>query len=342
MPQFLLASAAASPQAADGSVATPLQWGVFFVIIAIMLALDLGVFHREEHEIKTKEAAIWTAVWIGLSLLFNSWIWYQDGSQAGLEFFTGYLIEKSLSIDNIFVFIVIFSYFQVPKKLHHRVLFWGILGALVMRGLFIAIGAVLVEKFGWILYIFGVFLLYTGYKIIRDKGTEVHPENNPVVLFFRRFVPMTNDYVGNQFTVRRDGALLATPLLLVLMVIEATDVVFAVDSIPAIFGITTDPFIVFTSNIFAILGLRALYFLLADLMGRLVYLSYGLGAVLLFIGVKMLIHDLVHIPIEISLGGVVLLLGAAVVASWLHRGKAEPVKEAAEKIAQEAAEEVSD
>ena len=301
---------------------SPLLWGTFFAVVLVMLALDLGVFHRQEHVVGSKEAAIWTAVWIGLSLAFNAWIWIEDGKQPALEFLTGYLIEKSLSVDNIFVFIVLFDYFRVPRQYHHRVLFWGILGALVMRALFIGIGAALVSRFDWILYAFGAFLVYTGYKIVRDKGTEIDPAHNPVVRFFQRFVPLTHEYHGKHFLVRHQGALMATPLLLVLVVVEATDVVFAVDSIPAIFGVTTDPFLVFTSNIFAILGLRALYFLLADLMGRFRYLPYGLGAVLVFIGLKMLVHDWVHVPIEVSLGGVVLLLGAAVAASLLWPGEA--------------------
>lgn len=324
----------------ESSAGTPLLWGSFFVLVLVMLALDLGVFHREEHEVGTREAAIWTAVWIGLSLAFNGWIWFEDGRQPALEFLTGYLIEKSLSVDNIFVFIIIFEYFRVPRKYHHRVLFWGILGALVMRGIFIAVGAALVSTFDWVLYVFGAFLVYTGYKIVRERGTQVDPENNPVVRFFQRFVPLTHDYHGKRFLVRREGGLVATPLLLVLVVVEATDVVFAVDSIPAVFGVTQDPFIVFTSNIFAILGLRALYFLLADLMGRFHYLPYGLGAVLSFIGLKMLVHGWVHVPIEVSLGGVVVLLGASVAASLLWP-PAETVETAAGEVPREGVEEAA-
>jgi tellurite resistance protein TerC len=301
----------------ESSIGTPLLWGVFSVVILIMLALDLGVFHREEHVVKTREAATWTAVWIGLSLLFNLWIFLHDGRGPALEFLTGYLIEKALSVDNIFVFIVIFSYFKVPAKYHHRVLYWGILGALVMRGIFIALGAALISRFEWILYVFGAFLVYTGIKIVWHRGTEVHPEDNPAVRFFERFVPMTRAYHGKHFLAREAGRLVATPLLLVLVVVELTDLLFAVDSIPAIFGVTTDPFIVFTSNIFAILGLRALYFLLADLMDRFEYLPYGLGAVLVFIGLKMLGHHWVEVPIEWSLGVVVLLLGGSIVISAL-------------------------
>lgn len=309
----------------ETSVGTPLAWGAFFALVLVVLALDLGVFHRREHRVGGREAAAWTAVWIGLSLAFNAWIWYEDGSQAALEFLTGYLIEKSLSVDNIFVFIVLFEYFRVPARYQHRVLFWGILGALVMRGIFIGVGAALVSRFDWIFYLFGAFLVYTGVKIVRNRGTDVHPEENPVVRFFQRFVPLTREYHGKRFLVRRDGRLLATPLLLVLVVVEATDVVFALDSIPAIFGITTDPFLVFTSNIFAILGLRALYFLLADLMGRFRFLPYGLGAVLVFIGVKMLAHGWVEVPIEVSLGVVAGVLTLAVAASlrWPAAAEAE-------------------
>jgi len=302
--------------------ASPLLWGTFFGLVLVMLALDLGVFHRHEHVVGSREAVVWTVVWIGLSLAFNGWIWIEDGRGPALEFLTGYLIEKSLSIDNIFVFIVLFDYFRVPRRYHHRVLFWGILGALVLRALFIGVGAALVARFDWIFYLFGAFLIYTGTKIVRNRGTDVDPAHNPVVRFFQRFVPLTHDYHGKHFVVRRDGRLLATPLLLVLVVVEATDVVFAIDSIPAVFGVTRDPFLVFTSNIFAILGLRALYFLLADLMERFRYLPYGLGAVLGFIGVKMLVHDVYDVPIEASLGGVVVLLGASIVASLLGSGEA--------------------
>ena len=305
----------------DTSIGNPLMWGSFAAVLVVMLALDLGVFHRREHVVESREAATWTGVWIGLSLAFGAWIWFENGRQPALEFLTGYLIEKSLSVDNIFVFIVIFSYFKVPAIYHHRVLFWGILGALVMRGLFIAVGAALVSRFEWVLYGFGVFLVYTGYRIVRDRGTHVDPGDNPVVRLVRRFVPLTAGYHGKHFVVRQGGKLFATPLLLVLLVVEATDVVFAVDSIPAIFGVTRDPFLVFTSNIFAILGLRALYFLLADLMDRFHYLPYGLGAVLVFIGVKMLIHDAFEVPIEASLGLVALLLAASVAASLLWPGE---------------------
>ncbi|HSF44296.1 MAG TPA: TerC family protein [Thermoanaerobaculia bacterium] len=307
------------------TIGTPLLLGLFLAFILGMLALDLGVFHRREHQVGAREATIWTLVWIALSLAFNLWVYLQFGPTKGLEFFTGYVIEKALSIDNIFVFIVIFRYFSVRPEHQHRILFWGILGALVLRGIFIVAGTALLARFDWIILVFGAFLVYTGFKILRAHETEVHPEKNPILKLFRRFVPMTSDYHGKHFFVREGGRLLATPLLLVLVVVEATDVVFAVDSIPAIFGITHDPFIVFTSNIFAILGLRALYFLLAGLMHKFRYLSVGLGLVLVFIGVKMLIHGWVEIPIVVSLGVVAFLLGGSVLLSLLRPAPPEEV-----------------
>jgi tellurite resistance protein TerC len=317
------------------TIGTPLLWGLFLAFILGMLALDLGVFHRREHRVGTREALVWTVVWIALSLAFNLWVYLEFGPQRGLEFFTGYVIEKALSVDNIFVFIVIFNYFAVRPEHQHRVLFWGILGALALRGIFIAAGAALLARFDWIILVFGAFLVYTGFKILRAHETEVHPEKNPVLLLFRRFVPMTSDYRGKRFFVREGGRRMATPLLLVLMVVEATDVVFAVDSIPAIFGITRDPFIVFTSNIFAILGLRALYFLLAGMMHSFRYLSTGLGLVLVFIGVKMLIHDWVEIPITVSLGVVAILLGGSVVLSLLRPAPPDSVPNPLEGTAED-------
>jgi tellurite resistance protein TerC len=310
------------------SIGSPLLWTVFFALVLAVLAVDLGVFHRREHEIKAREAAIWTGVWIALSLSFNLWIWLQHGPGPGLEFLTAYVIEKSLSVDNIFVFLVTFRYFAVPAKFQHRVLFWGILGALVMRGLFVAAGAALVSRFDWVLWVFGAFLLFTGGRILWQGDAEVHPERNPVVGLFHRLVPMTRDYQDKHFFVRRGGKLLATPLLLVLAVLEATDVVFAVDSIPAVFGVTRDPFLVFTSNIFAILGLRALYFLLADIIDRFRYLKVGLGLVLVFIGAKMLAEHWVEMSFEWSLGVVLALLGGSIAASLLWPdglgGRGEP------------------
>ena len=300
------------------TVGTPLQWSFFFALVLAMLALDLGVFNRREHRIGLREALFWSVVWTLVALAFNLWIYYRFGSQIGLEFLTGYIIERSLSFDNIFVFIVIFNYFAVPAQYQHRVLFWGILGALISRGVFIAMGTALLTRFSWLIFVFGGFLVYTGIKILMEKETEVHPEKNPVLKLFQRFVPLTGHYRGKRFFVHDDGRLKATPLMLVLVVVEATDVVFAVDSIPAVFGVTRNAFIVFTSNIFAILGLRALYFLLAGLMHKFQYLSYGLGLVLVFVGAKMLLHDWVEIPIELSLGIVLALLTAAIVISLLR------------------------
>jgi tellurite resistance protein TerC len=299
-------------------IGTPLQWTVFFAMIAGFLALDLGVFHRKERRTTLREALFWSIFWTLVALAFNYWVYAKFGSKPGIEFLTGYVIERSLSFDNIFVFIVIFNYFAVPAQYQHRVLFWGILGALISRGIFIAMGTALLERFEFLIYVFGAFLVYTGFKILRDKEQEIHPEQNPVVRLFQRFVPLTNQYHGKHFFIREGGRLVATPLMLVLIVVEATDVVFAVDSIPAIFAITLDPFIIFTSNIFAILGLRALYFLLAGLMHKFRYLGVGLGLVLVFIGTKMLIHHWVAIPTNLSLGIVLGILTVAMLASFLR------------------------
>jgi tellurite resistance protein TerC len=299
---------------------TPLQWGIFFALLFGMLALDLGVLNRHEHRVGLREALVWSVVWTIVALLFNGWIYYRFGSRIGFEFLTGYVIERSLSFDNIFVFVVIFNYFAMPAEQQHRVLFWGILGALITRGLFIGMGTALLSRFAWLILIFGGFLVYTGIKILLEKETEVHPERNPVLKLFQRFVPLSNRYHGRHFFIHDDhdkGRLKATPLMLVLVVVEATDVVFAVDSIPAVFGVTTNGFIVFTSNIFAILGLRALYFLLAGLMHKFHFLKYGLGLVLIFVGGKMLIHNWLDIPIELSLAIVLGTLAAAVAVSLL-------------------------
>jgi tellurite resistance protein TerC len=283
-----------------------------------MLALDLGVFHRKAHEVKVREALIWTAVWIGLALVFNAGVYVWFGPERGLEFLTGYVIEKALSVDNIFVFIVVFATFAVPAKLQHRVLFWGILGALVMRAAFIFLGAAALERFHWVSYVFGGFLVLTGIKLLVQRDAEVHPERNPVLRLFKRLVPAVSDYRGGHFTVVEAGKRYATPLLLVLVTIEATDIVFAVDSIPAIFAVTKDPFIVYTSNIFAILGLRALYFALAGVMGKFHYLKVGLALVLAFVGAKMLVASVYKIPILVSLGVIIALLAGSVVASLLR------------------------
>jgi len=313
----------------------PLHWWIIFnVFVLAMLALDLGVFHRHAHTIRLKEAVAWSIIWVVVALLFNVglyWFW-PDGqggytpAQAGLAFFTGYVIERALSFDNIFVFVVLFGYFKVPSKYHHKVLFWGILGALILRVIFIFAGVALIEKFHWTLYIFGGFLILTGIKMALAKGTEVHPERNPVLKLLRWFMPISKDYVEGHFFTRIDGRLLATPLFIVLMMVETTDLVFAIDSIPAILAITTDTFIVYTSNVFAILGLRALYFALAGVMDLFYYLHYGLAAVLVFVGVKMLLDVHWHFDIGIgwSLGIVGALLAVTTIASLLNPRKPDP------------------
>jgi tellurite resistance protein TerC len=280
-----------------------------------MLALDLLVFQKREHEIRPKEALAWSVGWISLALLFNAGVYRFFGPQRGLEFFTGYLIELALSVDNLFVFILIFRTFHVHPVHQHRVLFWGILGAQVMRAVFILLGAALLQAFHWVTFVFGGFLIFTGVKILLNRGTEVHPEKNPVLKWFGKIVPTLPDAYGGRFTIKLDGKRYATSLLPVLVVVEVTDLMFAVDSIPAIFAVTKDPFIVYTSNIFAILGLRALYFLLAHAMGKFHYLKFGLGFVLSFVGVKMVLAEWVEIPIEISLAVVVALLAGSILAS---------------------------
>lgn len=299
------------------SIGNPYFLSAFMLVVVFLLALDLGVFQRKAHVVKVREALIWSLVWVALSISFGTWIYLHIGSKTGLEFFTGYLIEYALSIDNIFVFILIFSYFKVPAHLHHRVLFWGILGALIMRALFILIGAALISSFHWVIYIFGAFLVYTGLKILRQGEAEVEPEHNPLVRLFQRFVPMTSDHSTGRFLVRRGGKVLATPLALVLVTVEATDLVFATDSIPAIFGITQDPFIVYTSNVCAILGLRSMYFLLATVINRFVYLGKGLGIVLMFIGVKMLLGKYYPLRIEASLAIVAGIIVGSIMLSLL-------------------------
>ena len=296
-------------------------WIWFTVFILILLALDLGFFHREAKEVRVREALLWSLIWISLALLFNAFIYFWFGPRPALEFLTGYIIEKSLSVDNLFVFIVLFSYFCVPKNLHHRVLFWGILAALVMRAGFIAMGAALVHSFGWMLYLFGAFLVFTGIKLFFQDEIEVHPERNWIVKLYQRFVPAVSSYHEHHFMILKDGKWFATPLLLVLVVINITDIIFAVDSIPAIFAITTDPFNVYTSNIFAILGLRALYFLLAGMIGKFHYLKIGLAIVLIFIGTKMLIVKWFPIPIVYSLLFVVSVIALSILVSLLKPKK---------------------
>lgn len=296
-------------------------WIGFNAFVLAMLALDLGVFHRDAHEVSVKEAGAWSAVWVALALLFNFGLYHYMGPEAGLQFLTGYLIEKALSVDNIFVFVLIFSYFQVPSRYQHRILFWGILGALLMRGAMIAAGATLIHQFHWIIYVFGAFLVFTGIRMATQDEMNIEPESNPVIRLVRRFVPVTNEYHGQKFFIREElgGKLrrIATPLFVVLVLVETTDLIFAVDSIPAIFAITTDPFIVYTSNVFAILGLRALYFLLAGVIHKFHYLKLGLSVVLVFVGAKMLLIDVYKVPIGASLGVIAAILTTAVVASLL-------------------------
>ena len=299
-------------------------WVGFNGFVLMMLAIDLGVFHRKAHVVSFKESMTWTVVWISLAMVFNVWVWNHFGPQKGLEFFTGYVIEKSLSVDNVFVFALLFSYFRVPQLFQHKVLFWGVLGALVMRAAMIVLGAALITKFSWIIYLFGAFLIITGIKMVVKKEEEIHPENNPVVRWFKKFMQVTPDFRGDKFFVRENGILLATPLFVVLLLVEISDVIFAVDSIPAIFAVTKDPFIVYTSNVFAIMGLRSLYFALAGVMDKFHYLKIGLGFVLTFVGVKMLLaHTPWKIDTLLSLGVIVGILAASVIASLLKPKKQE-------------------
>ena len=298
-------------------------WIAFNLFVLAMLAIDLGIFHRKSHEVSLREATAWSAVWIFFALVFNTGIYFWRGSEAALQFFTGYLIEKSLSVDNIFVFALLFAYFAVPKAYQHRVLFWGILGALVLRAVFILVGSALLAKFHWILYVFGAFLLITGIKMAIFRDSQMDPEKNPLLRLVRRFLPVKNEYHGDKFFVRENGKLWATPLFLVLILVESTDLVFAVDSIPAIFAVTSDPFLVYTSNVFAILGLRSLYFLLAGVMDKFRYLKLGLAAVLVFVGIKMMLVDLFKIPSLVSLAVIVVLLTVSIVASLLRSRREE-------------------
>jgi tellurite resistance protein TerC len=304
-------------------------WIAFAAILTVMLVIDLGVVHRRAHAVSLREAAIWSAIWVALSLAFGLGVWVFLGRTRGLEFYTGYLIEKALSIDNIFVFVRIFSYFRVPQQFQHRVLFWGVLGALLMRGAFIWAGTLLLETFHWVLYLFGAFLVYSGIRMARTRP-EIHPSQNPFLRLLQRALPITDAYHGARFFVRNrdeggDGpGWCATPLLVVLVLVETTDVIFALDSIPAVFAITRDPFIVYTSNMLAVLGLRALYFLLAGVVERFSFLKFGLSAVLVLVGAKMLVEDFVHVPIGASLAAIGLILSASILLS-LRR---EPVPSA--------------
>ncbi|HEX3322108.1 MAG TPA: TerC family protein [Terriglobales bacterium] len=298
-----------------------LFWILFNLFVIVMLALDLGIFHRRAHTVRFKEALAWSAAWIGLAAIFSVIVLYWHGRHSSLEFITGYVIELSLSVDNLFVFLVIFRYFKVPSHDQHKVLFWGIVGALVMRGIFILAGVSLINRFHWIIYVFGILLLYSGFKLLRQGETEIHPEQNPVLRLFRKYVPVTKDYVGDKFFVRKPG-LFATPLFVVLLVVETTDVLFAVDSIPAVLAITRDAFIVYTSNVFAILGLRSMYFALAGLMEMFRYLHYGLATILMFVGLKMLGSGYFKLPTWIALSVVLGVLAISVVASLLNPKKA--------------------
>jgi len=311
-------------------------WVGFNLFVLAMLALDLGVFHRRAHVVTMREAATWSAVWVGIALSFNAGLYLLAGPRPALEFLTGYLIEKSLSVDNIFVFVLLFTYFAVPAQYQHRVLFWGILGALAMRGVFIAAGAYLLDQFHWVIYLFGAILIVTGYKMARRGGAAVDPERNPVTRWVRRVLPLTPRYHGQRFWVREGGRWVATPLFLVLLLVEFTDLVFAIDSIPAIFAVTREPFLVYTSNVFAILGLRSLYFLLAGIVHRFVYLKYALAAILVFVGFKMTLVDLVKVPVAVSLGVIALTLAIAILASLRRPAPAKPPREVVHPVPREA------
>jgi len=302
-------------------------WVAFGIIVFVLLVLDLKVFHRKSRVITLKESLLWTAFWVGLALLFNLGIYLWRGHESALQFLTCYLIEESLSVDNLFVFLMVFSYFAVAPAYQHKVLFWGIIGAIIMRLAFIEVGVTLLERFDWVFYIFGAFLIITAFRMAFQKDKEIDPGKNMVLRLFRRLVPVTSGYENDRFFVKRAGRYIATPLFIVVLVVETTDVVFALDSIPAALGITLDPFIVYTSNIFAILGLRSLYFALAGVMRLFHYLHYGLVVVLIFVGAKMLVADFYKMPIEIALGVVVGVLLISVIASiiWPRREKLVPV-----------------
>ncbi len=298
------------------TIGSPLAWAGFVAMVLAFLALDLGVFHRKTHAVGMREAAAWSAVWVAVSALFAVGVYYVYGANRALEFTTGYLLEKALAVDNLFVFVLVFQAFAIPAQYQHRVLFWGVLGALVMRAVFILAGGVFLQKFHFAIYIFGGILAVTGIKLLVQRHAPLHPERNPLVRGFQRIFPTTTSMAhGKGFTAREDGRRVATPLLVALVAIEVADLVFAIDSIPAIFAITRDPFVVFTSNILAILGLRSLYFLLAGIIDRFVYLKLGLSFVLIFVGAKMMLSDLYAIPILISLGVIAGVLGISIVAS---------------------------
>lgn len=302
-------------------------WVAVLALILAMLAVDLFA-HRRAHVIGVREAAAWSAGWVAVGLAFGAVVWAVYGGELGQQYFAGYLIEKSLAVDNVFIWAVIFSTFAVPREYQHRVLFFGVLGALVLRGAFIALGAALIANFGWVLYVFGAFLVWTGYRMLRHRNEHADPSTSRVLAAFRRWVPMTEEYHGQRLLVRKAGVLVATPLLAVLVLVEATDVVFALDSIPAIFAVTDEPFLVFTANAFAILGLRAMYFLLADVMHRFVYLKLGLSLVLVWVGIKMLLAvDVVHVPTTLSLVVIATILAASIGASLRATRDAVPARQ---------------
>lgn len=294
-----------------------MPWVLFTLFIIIMLAIDLGIFNRKAHEVSVREALAWSGVWVALALAFNAGVYFWKGPEVAVQFFTGYIVEKSLSVDNIFVFLQVFAYFSVPAIYQHKILFWGVLGAIIMRAIFIFLGVALITKFHWIIYIFGAFLIITGIKMAFSKNKEIHPEKNPVIKLLKRFIPLSHDYEDGRFFVKRNGVMLATPLALVLIVIETTDVIFAVDSIPAILAITTDPFIVYSSNLFAIMGLRAMFFALAGVIKRFHYIHYGLAAILSFVGVKMLISEFYKFPSMAALAVIAAILAASMIASLI-------------------------
>lgn len=307
------------------------SWIGFTAFVLAMLAIDLGVFHRKVHAVSFKEAFIWSGVWITLALIFNAGLYLFRGTEPAVEFFTGYVIEKALSVDNIFVFVLIFTSFHVPPAYQHRVLFWGVLGALVMRGILIVIGATLLGTFHWIMYLFGAFLVVTGIKMALQREMKLRPEDNPVIKLVRRIIPITSTYEDEHFFVRHAGQVMATPLLLVLLIVESTDLIFATDSIPAVFAVTQDPFIVYTSNVFAILGLRSLYFVLAKVIDTFIYLRFGLAVILTYVGGKMLLADIFPIPTAPSLGIIAVILATAITASVIKnrhiKSQREPSKE---------------
>jgi tellurite resistance protein TerC len=300
---------------------TPLHWIAFNIFVLVAVALDLGVFHRQAHKIAIREALLWSLVWIAIAITFGFAILHFYGRQPALEYFTGYVIEKALSVDNLFVFLVVFRVFAVREEFQQRVLGYGILGALVMRGVMIAAGSALIERFNWIMYVFGAFIVYAGLHMLIAREAESHPEKNFLVRYFSKHLRLTKDYREGKFFTRENGQLFATPLFLVLLVVEITDVTFAVDSIPAVFGITRDPFIVYTSNVFAILGLRALYFLLAGVLDKFAYLKIGLALVLIFVGLKMIVEPWLHISVGVSLAIVLGMLAISVLASFLMKRK---------------------